>query len=98
MTVDPVPLTALEVAHSRLFTEVHTAFTENDREFLISVAAGQPDWTRFSFPDIAGLPAVRWTLQNVARMTAVKRRAAVEELRQAFWPQGSAPEYTAVDF
>ena len=97
MTVAPVPLTALEAARSRLIAEVHAALTESDREFLISVAAGQPDWTRFSFPDVTGLPAVRWKLHNVARMTAVKRRAAVEDLRQVLWPQGGASESTPAD-
>ena len=87
MTVEPVPLAALEAARSRLIAEVHAALTENDREFLMSVAAGQPDWAQFSFPDVAGLPAVRWKLHNIARMTAAKRRAAAEDLRQVLWPE-----------
>jgi predicted nucleotidyltransferase component of viral defense system len=91
MTVEPVPLPVLEAGRIRLIAELHAAMTEEDRGFLMDVAAGQPDWARFSFPEAADLPAVRWKLHNIARMTPVKRRAATEALRQSLSPEGTAP-------
>lgn len=84
MTVDEIPLAALEAARADLVVALHSNLMDDDRAFLLSVAAGTPDWSRLLLPDIAKLPAVRWKLHNIAQMDARKRQAAVNALQGAF--------------
>ena len=34
----------------------------------MSFKQGDPDWTKFDYPDAAELPAIRWKLQNIAKL------------------------------
>lgn len=90
MTVDEVPLAALEQARIQLVNELHAGLTEQDRAFLLGVAAGEPDWGLLPLQGVAELPAVRWKLHNIAQMEAGKRRAAVSKLEAAL---ATAPDH-----
>lgn len=83
MTVDEVPLEALEQARVDLLERLHTGFTGDDRAFLLSVAEGKPRWDLLPLNGISDLPAVRWKLHNIGLMTSAKRSAAVHALESA---------------
>ena len=83
MTVDEVPLEALEQARVDLLERLHTGFTAEDRAFLLSVAEGRPRWDLLPLDGISDLPAVRWKLHNIALMTSATRVAAVHALEFA---------------
>ena len=57
--------------------------TENDRQFLISLKEGSPKWELFAFPQSASLPAVRWKLHNLGKMTLQKKKEALRKLEDA---------------
>lgn len=80
MTSEPVALDALLQAREKLIAELHRMLTDDDRAFLLSVKAGAPDWSLLRFDSIADLPAVRWKLQNLARMSSEKRTNAAAKL------------------
>ena len=46
---------------------------EHHRRFLISVKRGEPDWTLLDIPRAKNLPAMRWKLENFAKLSAEKR-------------------------
>ena len=81
---------ALEQARIQLVDELHAGLTEQDRAFLLGVAAGEPDWALLPLQGVAELPAVRWKLHNIAQMEAGKRRAAVSKLEAAL---ATAPDH-----
>lgn len=86
MAEEDLPLTALAQARSTLVDTIHAAMTEEDRAFLLSVAEGQPRWNLLPLPGVADLPAVKWKLHNIGKMTKAKREEAVERLRSVLYP------------
>jgi len=44
------------------------------KHFLISAKRGEPDWALFDLPGAKELPAVRWKLENLAKLNAKKGR------------------------
>ena len=48
---------------------------------LISIKRGEPNWELLGLPGIEGLPAVRWRLENVAKLDPTKRAALEARLR-----------------
>ena len=88
MVREPVPLNLLPDARERLVDGIHPAFSDRDRAFLLSVKGRRPDWSLFDLPDVADLPAVKWKLVNLDRMTEEKHVTALDRLRQVLGVQG----------
>ena len=82
MAREPVPLQTLLDARERLVAALHALLTEEDRAFLLSVKGRKPDWSLIDLPGIADLPAVRWKLVNLDRMSEAKHAAALDRLRK----------------
>lgn len=51
----------------RLVSALRQAFTDDDRAFLISFEAGDPDWSRFPIAMLAELPAPQFKLINIRK-------------------------------
>ena len=82
MVREPVPLQTLLDARERLVAALHAVLAEEDRAFLLSVKSRKPDWSLIDLPGIADLPAVRWKLVNLGRMSEAKHAAALDRLRR----------------
>ena len=82
MVREPVLLQTLLDVRERLVSALHAELTEEDRAFLLSVKGRKPDWSLIDLPGIADLPAVRWKLVNLDRMSEAKHAAALDRLRQ----------------
>ncbi|NOX87436.1 MAG: nucleotidyl transferase AbiEii/AbiGii toxin family protein [Calditrichaeota bacterium] len=80
MTYEPVALEELIETRDKLIEGIKRILTKNDKEFLISVKSGEPDWKKFPIDHIKELPAVQWKLQNIRRMDKIKRREALKKL------------------
>jgi hypothetical protein len=68
MTRNPVSLAELETIRRKLKKELPAALTANQRAFLLGLLAGEPDWQLMKCPHLSQLPAIRWKLQNLARL------------------------------
>lgn len=82
MTEEETSLAELEQARENLLNLIHAALDDNDKQFLCSVYANNPDWALLGLEGIDALPAVQWKLHNVGRMPDEKRQAALEKLKQ----------------
>lgn len=82
MTRRPVPFDRLISARDELVPAIHAGLTNDDRDFLMSVKNQQPRWNLLGLFGIADLPAVRWKLLNLGRMSASRHAAAVTRLRR----------------
>ena len=69
MTNDPVQLSELIETRSHMVMALKAQFTEKDRRFLLSFKQGEPDWSLFDEPSAAKLPAIRWKLMNIQRLS-----------------------------
>jgi predicted nucleotidyltransferase component of viral defense system len=65
MTHEPVPLGALLAARERLLKEIHGGLDVDERAFLVSLAAAEPQWDKLGIAHLAQLPGVRWKLENL---------------------------------
>ncbi len=69
----------------QLITEIHQKLTAADKEFLLSIKRGVPDWTKFAFPEVELLPSVQWKLQNIARMDKAKHADMLKKLEKVLY-------------
>lgn len=84
MTRIPVTLAGLEQVRRKLKAELPAALTVNHRQFLLGLVTGAPDWRLMRCPHLSQLPAIRWKLQNLAKLkqsNSGKFARQVEELR-----------------
>ena len=68
MTAQKVPIKALLDTRERLVAEIHGGLDADEKNFLISLAAAQPDWGKLSIPHLDQLPAIRWKLDNLQKL------------------------------
>jgi hypothetical protein len=52
------------------------------RRFLLFLKKGEPEWPLLGVPGAEALPAVRWRLENLAKIDKKKRDALIERLRE----------------
>lgn len=76
-----IPLADLEAAREQLVRIINTSLTPQEREFLLSFKNYTPNWTQLGLAGIDQLPAVRWKLQNLARMKPEKHAEAYARLK-----------------
>lgn len=82
MTRQTAPFERLISAREELVAAIHAGLTDEDRDFLMSVKARRPRWNLLGVPGVADLPAVRWKLLNLGRMSASHHAAATDRLRR----------------
>jgi predicted nucleotidyltransferase component of viral defense system len=81
MTFEPVTLDELEKVRNNLFQLVKNFLTTEERNFILSVKSGAPDWSLFPIHTIKKLPAVQWKLENILRMPKAKHKTAFDRLK-----------------
>jgi hypothetical protein len=82
MTLDPVPLAALEIARERLIEKINRDLTNAEREFLLSMKQLAPRWDLLGIPGLERLPGLQWKLHNLRKMDPAKRLTAEQLLRR----------------
>lgn len=88
MVEQPVSLDDLLKAREDLITEIVGKMPEEHKRFLISVKKGEPVWSLLDLPDAKDLPAVRWKLENLAKLSEKKRSELLEGLSAALGLKG----------
>lgn len=52
----------------QLIDSIHKLITASDKQFLLSIEKGIPDWESYDFSDF---PAVKWKLQNIQKLKSL---------------------------
>ncbi len=68
MARNPITLAELQQVRRKLKKELPAALTPNQRQFLLGLVAGEPDWRLMKCPHLSQLPAIRWKLQNLDKL------------------------------
>lgn len=79
MTAEPVPLDALLAARERMVREVQQGLDDDERRFLLSLAAGTPEWSLLGIAHLEHLPGIRWKLRNLAQLQKADARKFAEQ-------------------
>jgi len=71
----------LEEARELLINSLDTAMSHEDRQFLMSFKNGTPNWQHLNLEHLQNLPAVKWKLHNIGKMSEAKRNDCLVELK-----------------
>ena len=80
MTRKEVPLEDLRQLQRNLANILVHALDDDEKEFLVSVKRGKPDWGRIEIEHLDRFPAIQWKLINIRKMGSSKQKAALEKL------------------
>lgn len=58
------------------------SIADNEKEFLISLKTGSPNWELLPIKGIENLPGVQWKLRNINNIPTSKRKALLNKLMQ----------------
>jgi len=73
MTTLDVDCSALEETRNKIFSLIKEAFTNQDKEFLMSFKKGEPIWDLFPIRNAQDFPSIKWKLHNIQNMSSRKR-------------------------
>ena len=82
MTDEPVAYETLVEVRERLIAKLKTDLTLAEKQFLLSMKEGKPDWKLLGLEGVERLPAVLWKLRNIEKMASAKRDEQLGNLRK----------------
>lgn len=68
MTLTPFTYADLEATREQLVTVVNECLTAEDRAFLVSLTAGEPDWSLYPIAGLGDMSAIKWKLLNIQKL------------------------------
>lgn len=72
----------LEDVRKTLVKEIKQKLTDDERAFLLSLKEKEPQWDLLGVEGAKDMPAVRWKLVNLTRMSDDKHKEAVDKLKR----------------
>jgi predicted nucleotidyltransferase component of viral defense system len=72
MTREDVSLEDLVGIQERLPEIIGASLDGDDKDFLLSLKRGEPEWELLRWPEAAELPAIKWKLINIGRIDSGK--------------------------
>jgi predicted nucleotidyltransferase component of viral defense system len=81
MTNESFTYNDFESTRKSLVSTIHDSLTDNDKNFLLSIEEGKPDWSIYNFQDF---PAVQWKLKNIEKLKSTnpeKHRIQIDGLK-----------------
>ena len=79
MTEEPVALNLLVAARERMVRELQQGLSAEERRFLLSLVAAEPEWSVLGVEHLEQLPGLRWKLQNLAQLRKTNARKFAEQ-------------------
>jgi predicted nucleotidyltransferase component of viral defense system len=79
MTAEPVELDALLAARERMMRELQHGLSADERRFLLSLVAIEPEWSLLGVPHLEQLPGLRCKVQNLERLQKANARKFAEQ-------------------
>lgn len=79
MTAEPVPLNDLLVTREKMVRDLQSTLDTNERQFLLTLVATEPDWSLLNVPHAQELPGVRWKLHNLGQLKKSNPKKFVEQ-------------------
>ena len=81
MTLEQVSCEDLEKTREKLVSIIAADLTIEEKQFIVSVKEGTPKWDLLGIEGVENLPAIKWKLLNIGRMSPSKHKKAIRKLR-----------------
>lgn len=82
MASTPVTYKELEEVREKYFRLAVTMLGANEKQFLLSLKSGEPQWDLLGIHDVEKMPALQWKLANIKKMDTAKRKQLLAKLEQ----------------
>jgi predicted nucleotidyltransferase component of viral defense system len=81
MTSIDIELMELLATRKTLVASLRASITEDEKQFLLSLKMGKPEWDQLGLKSVENFPAVKWKLLNIRKMEKTKHKKSIEKLR-----------------
>ena len=81
MTFIDITLNDLIEVRQALVKSINSQLSEKDKQFILSIKSGNPDWHLSPVSNVAKLPAAKWKLINIRKMPKAKYHDAYSKLK-----------------
>ena len=81
MTLEQVSCEDLEKTREKLVSMIAADLSVEEKQFIVSVKGGMPRWDLIGIEGVENLPAIKWKLLNIGRMSPSKHKKAIRKLR-----------------
>ncbi len=71
-----------EKVREKLSSDILKILSIDQRNFLLSLQIGTPNWTLLNIQGVEQLPAVKWKLENIQKMSPERRAQDFKSLQQ----------------
>jgi hypothetical protein len=82
MTLDKVTFPELVTARNEMLKILNATLTHKERLFLLSFKQKTPKWELLGVKGAEELPAVRWKMENLEKMSEGKHKDSVQNLKK----------------
>lgn len=72
--------TAINLFHRKIIETIQHSLLPSEKEFLLSIKSGEPDWQLMPIAHLAQLPGIQWKVINIKKMNKQLREAAIKKL------------------
>jgi predicted nucleotidyltransferase component of viral defense system len=69
-----------ESTRAKLIKNIQSNLSSDQRKYLLSLQAGSPKWSLLGVKEVENLPAIKWKLENIKKMTDEKRDQDLQAL------------------
>jgi len=69
-------------AREQLVKVIAKDLTSEEREFLLSIKRGEPEWALLGVTGVESLPAIQWKLMNIRKMPKQKHVESIDRLKR----------------
>ena len=83
MTDSKVTLEDLFSTRNELIKHLHHSLNQEERQFLISIKKGEPNFELMPFKNLNQLPSLKWKLMNIQKMQKAKHQQMLDKLKSA---------------
>lgn len=75
----------LEEVREQLISTINNILSIDDKQFLVSVKKGEPNWGYIKIPQAENLPSVKWKLMNIKKMDKQKANDYLKKLESVLY-------------
>ena len=80
MAETPISLKTLLIARKKLIKIISKTLSNNEKNFILSVKKGSPNYSLMLFDNLKSLSALKWKVMNIQRMNKDKHQIMLKNL------------------
>jgi hypothetical protein len=79
MTIEPVELPELLATRDRMVSELQNRLEADERRFLLSLVANEPEWALLQVEHAERLPGIRWKMRNLEKLQKANPKKSAQQ-------------------